>query len=111
MVEYFELRRAFDLSPAEGKLMGRLYAEQVVTSRSMDFCTVKSAKTLVHLLRKKLKPHGISIGSRVNLGYWLEQPDKERVAAVLKSFPGQGEGAEEASPALSPGTAASDGGS
>lgn len=93
MVDLFKLRKTFDFSPQEGRIAALLINEQVVSSRTIaEFSN--SSKVHIHHIRKKLKPHNITVQSRANLGYWMEEPDKTRLQSVIEGFPGQGETAE-----------------
>lgn len=76
----------FRLPPAMNKLLGLLIALPNVTSemvhQRLEIAT--DAKVAVHRLRGLMKPHGIQIHSRRNLGYWIENADKARIRDMLK---------------------------
>src|SRR5690349_13239035 len=71
----------FRLTPVLNNLFGLLLALPNVTAemvrQRLEIAT--DAKVAMHRLREHLKPWGIEIKSRRNLGYWLEDEEKVRV--------------------------------
>jgi hypothetical protein len=47
------------------------------------------AKVAIHRLRKHIEPWKIEIGSRRNVGYWLEPEDKAKIKALVSGTAAQ----------------------
>jgi DNA-binding response OmpR family regulator len=82
-----ELRRAYKLPPGLGKLLALLLQERYVTKAMIEgeHQLVKVAKVAVRRLRTKLAEHGITIQSMREMGYWLEDADKDKVKLALEA--------------------------
>lgn len=104
MIEVADIQIKYNLSRSMAKALHLLMDRQHVKPSELkeELETVLDAKMVIHKLRKKMKVFGISIQSRRDVGYWLDDSVK---AALLKAFAGdapaghagEGEGTEEVS--------------
>jgi hypothetical protein len=78
-----ELAATFHLTPALSNLLGLLMTVPTVRSRG-------HYKAPMFRLRKQLRGWDIKIRSRRYVGYWLDDEDKARIRALVKSLPGAG---------------------
>jgi hypothetical protein len=83
---------AFKLSASLSKLLGCLMETPNVTPEMiverLEIAT--DAKVAVHRLRMAMKPWQVDkkpiIKGRRGLGYWIDQPDKERLNTIVASL-------------------------
>jgi hypothetical protein len=75
----------FKLTPVLNNLMGLLLQLPNVTPEMIRqrLEIAPDAKVAVHRLRKHLKPYGIDIINRRNIGYWIEDDTKLRIRKML----------------------------
>jgi hypothetical protein len=50
---------------------------------------VSDAKVIMHKIRRRLAPFGITVHSRRDVGYWMDEPSREKLHSVLNSSAGQ----------------------
>lgn len=76
----------FRLTPVLNNLLGLLLALPIVTPEMIRqrLEIAPDAKVAIHRLRKHLEPWAIEIGSRRNVGYWLEEDAKARIKSLIK---------------------------
>lgn len=76
---------AFDLSPVQRKVLGLMMQLPHVTPEMIEFRLgiATAAKVAMYRLRRRLKPLGIEIKSRRNIGYWLDPKTKELVRSLV----------------------------
>jgi len=79
------LAATFRLTPVLNNLMGLLLALPIVTPEMIRqrLEIAPDAKVAIHRLRKHLEPWGIEIGSRRNVGYWLEDTTKAQIRRLI----------------------------
>lgn len=46
-------------------------------------CASNQIKVVIFRIRRKLKPFGVTIKSRVHYGYWIDEPDCSRLRVLL----------------------------
>lgn len=79
------LAATFRLTHVLNNLMGLLLALPIVTPEMIRqrLEIAPDAKVAIHRLRKHLEPWGIEIGSRRNVGYWLEDTTKAQIRRLI----------------------------
>jgi len=78
-----KLRLTFRLSSTLGDVLSMLLTEDIVTVDDMKaVCT--NPRVIVYRLRLALRPVGITIQVRRDLGYWLTKEDKQLIADVAE---------------------------
>jgi biotin operon repressor len=79
------IESTFRLPPALSKLLGLLTTLPTVTAdmitRKLEIAT--DAKVAVWRLRQHLEPYGVEIQSKRHVGWWLDEPAKERVRQIV----------------------------
>lgn len=79
----------FKLTPSLNNLFGLLLSLPNVTpemiQQRLEIAT--DAKVAIHRLRKHLTEFSIEIKGRRNLGYWLEQVDKDKIRRLAGLVP------------------------
>lgn len=85
MEELADIQIKYKLSRTMAKALRLLIERQRVLPAELkqELETVLDAKMIIHKLRKKLKVFGISIQSRRDVGYWLDDAARE---ALLKEL-------------------------
>jgi hypothetical protein len=75
----------FQLSPVLNNLFGLLMSLKNVppTTIRQRLEIASDPKVAVHRLRQRLKPYGIAVSGRRNLGYWLSDDMKTRVTSMV----------------------------
>lgn len=75
----------FRLTPVLSNLFGLLLSLPNVTSemirQRLEIAT--DAKVAIHRLRTHLKPWGIKVHSRRNVGYWFDDEAKKKIRALI----------------------------
>jgi len=88
MIDKTKLRLTFGLSVTLGEVLYLLLTEELVTNTDI-FEHATNARVAIYRLRTILKPLGIDIRMRRELGYWLSEEDK---AAIIEAATPQEKG-------------------
>lgn len=85
MVELVNLQVTFSMSKSMAKVVKLMLDEGRITSDGIEnkHKIVTDAKVLVHRIRRQLAPFGITIHSRRDVGYWMDDASK---AILLKAI-------------------------
>lgn len=85
------LQRQYGISAKQAELLVLLVISEVVTAEEVEaqklVSKVSAAKMALFRLRAKLKPHGVTIESQRDVGYWLTDAGRASVQKVLGSAP------------------------
>jgi hypothetical protein len=78
-----DLRMVFGLSEQLGHLLRMLVASKLVSTEMVAQADVAThPRIALYRLRNALEPHHISIRSQRDLGYWLDEDTKHRIALI-----------------------------
>jgi len=86
MSEIVALQKKFDLPTSLAKLLLLLAKNENVTNGDIESTgkITKEAKGAVWRLRRSVAVHGITVRSRRDVGYWLEDEDRAKVMDAIK---------------------------
>lgn len=78
----------FDISPAQASVLSCLCRGTIVTGDELlAYTGAKSEiKVVVSRTRAKMRELGMDIHSKINVGYWMDAEDKERVGSHVDKF-------------------------
>lgn len=78
---------ALNLSPGQAAVLSCLMRTVRATSEDLDEYTGFShAKVFVSKVRQKLKPNGVTIHSKTDIGYWIDPSGKEILEDIIKPY-------------------------
>lgn len=84
------LMMALKLSPAQAGVLSCLMRCVSATIEDLnEYTGLSHSKVFVSKARQKLKPHGIDIEVKPEIGYWLEPASKEILTDMLKPYMGE----------------------
>lgn len=85
MVELEDLQVKLMLSRSMAKIVKLLFDDGRISTNAIEneHKIVLDAKVMMHKIRRRLAPHGITIHSRRDVGYWMDDASK---AALLKAL-------------------------
>lgn len=94
------LQITYDLPPSLAKILVLLSDNEVVTARmiELDERLTKDAKVAIHRLRRRLETSPVTIHSRRDVGYWIDDTAREALHGVMKDS-ARGGGADSGAPA------------
>lgn len=85
--EICDLRREFNLSPTHGRILALLMAQRYINEKDLIEKQITAAgsspKVEISRIRRRLNPHGVTILSMRNMGYWFTDATKENILARL----------------------------
>lgn len=85
MVDVTDMQVKFRLSRSMAKVVKMMFDDGRITASAIenDHRIVTDAKVLIHKIRRRLEAYGITVHSRPNVGYWMDDASK---AALLKAL-------------------------
>ena len=85
MVEVTDLQVKFRLSRSMARIVKMMLDDGRITGYAIEneHKIVTDAKVLIHKVRRRLEQYGITIHSRRDVGYWMDDASK---AALLKAL-------------------------
>ncbi|WP_154072240.1 helix-turn-helix domain-containing protein [Bradyrhizobium erythrophlei] len=103
------LRAAFDMQPAEGRVLGMLLNRQLITKDAIynmlyghkpecDQPVWKSIDVVIHKVRKKLRAHDIEFVCIIGEGYTMKPEHKLKVREHLGLYEGEGDQPKQPAP-------------
>ena len=85
MVELVDLQVRFRLSKSMAKIVKLMYDDGRITGDAIEneHKIVTDAKVIMHKIRRRLAPFGITIHSRRDVGYWVDDASRDALLLAL----------------------------